>query len=79
LCSIVVTVETTGHYIDLYDGQDAGGRPIVRIKALQNRSIMWSSPHGVLCQRGLYIVFSHAGDKATICIHPLPDEPGCET
>lgn len=64
---VILTVEDSGDYIDVYEGRDASsGSKILRLKALANRSVSFNFSRPIYCDRGIYISFSTTDSEATV-------------
>jgi hypothetical protein len=70
LSSIILTVETAGDYVKIYDGQDDGGRLVVTLEAAANRSTIYSDGKGILFPRGIYAEFQKTDSEATFLLCP---------
>jgi hypothetical protein len=70
LTSIILTVETAGDYLKVYDGQDDGGRLVFTLEAAANRSTIYSNGKGVLFPRGIYAAFEKTDSEATFLLCP---------
>jgi hypothetical protein len=67
LCCVVLTVEDSGDYIDVFEGSDAlSGRKVLRLKALANRSVSFNFTTPIYCERGISVDFSTTDSEATI-------------
>jgi hypothetical protein len=64
---VILTVEESGDYIDVYEGRDASsGSKILRLKALANRSVSFNFSVPIYCDRGIYVGFSTTDSDATV-------------
>jgi len=67
LYCVILTVEDSGDYIDVYEGRDAtSGSKILRLKALANRSVSFNFSKPIYCDRGIYVSFSTTDSEATV-------------
>ena len=72
LCCIILSVATTGDYIEIYEGRDAtSGRRLCKIKALVGRSVTFNISNGVLLERGIYVSFLKTDSDATLIWFPV--------
>lgn len=72
LCCLIVTVANSGNYVELYEGRDAtSGRKILTLQALQNRSVAFNFTRPIMCERGIFVHFSHTGSEATVVYGPV--------
>ena len=72
LCCVILTVVTTGDYVDVYSGRDAtSGKKVHRLKALQGRSSTFSLTHGLFCGNGIYLQFEKTDSECTVFYCPV--------
>ena len=77
LCGVIISVATSGDYITLYNGRDVtSGDKVFKMEALQNRSSRFAFPHGVECDRGIYVECSQTTVDWTVTYHFAEDWPG---
>jgi hypothetical protein len=64
---VILTVEDSGDYVDVYEGRDAtSGNKVLRLKALANRSVSFNFSDPIYCGRGIYVSFSTTDSEATV-------------
>lgn len=69
---VIATVASSGDYIEVYNGHDAeGGAKILKLKALENRSVQFNISHGVRCSDGIYVKASVDTAEWSVFYHNL--------
>jgi len=76
LCCVNLDVESSGDYIEVYDGKDPiSGTKILKIKCLENRSVSFNLTHGVYCDNGIYVGCSATDCEWSVFYHHIEVSP----